>query len=137
MPLDPERIAECRRWLLIAIADLGAARKLAEGDEAFLGQALFFCQQSAEKALKAFLTWNGQRFRNTHSIEELGQACIGVDATFGSDIDRAAGLTSFVAIYRYPGIDSEANLQDFERAIGDSQNLVDAVLARLPREVKP
>jgi HEPN domain-containing protein len=134
---DPERIAECQRWLRIAIADLGAARKLAEGDEAFLGQALFFCQQGAEKVLKAFLTWNGQKFRNTHSIEELGQACIRVDATLAADIDRAAGLTSFVAVYRYPGIDSDADHPEFERAMGDAQNLVDAVLIRLPNEVKP
>ncbi len=137
MPLDPERIAECRRWLAHAESDLGAARKLADGAEAYLGQALFFCQQGAEKALKAFLTWNDRRFRNTHSIEELGHACIGADATLKTDIDRATGLTSFVVVYRYPGVEAVASRQEFERAVADAQNLLAAVLARLPGEVKP
>jgi HEPN domain-containing protein len=137
MSLDPERVAECRSWVRQAMSDLGAAGALGAADEPFLGQALFFCQQAAEKALKAFLTWHGRRFRKTHSIEELGRACASLDPGLRSEIDRAVGLTSYAAAYRYPGAESEPTRDEFERARNDARDLTAAVLARLPPEVRP
>jgi HEPN domain-containing protein len=43
-------------------------------DASLRGDALFHCQQAAEKVLKAYLTWNGRTFPKTHSIGELGLA---------------------------------------------------------------
>ncbi len=136
-PLDPERASECRSWLTQAVSDLGAAKKLGAGDNPFLGQALFFCQQAAEKALKAFLSWHGKRFRRTHSIEELGQECLAVDPTLSANIERAAGLTSYISVYRYPGAESEPTREELDRAQSDASGLIDAVLARLPPDVSP
>ena len=136
-PLDPERAAECRGWLVQAISDLGAAERLGVGDEPFLGQALFFCQQTAEKAIKAFLSWHGKRFRKTHSIEELGEACLAVDSSLRGPIERAAGLTSYVSVYRYPGAENEPTREEWSAAHQDAKNLLTAVLAVLPRDVQP
>jgi len=42
---------------------------------------VFHCQQAAEKALKARLVRFDVPFRKTHNLEELGAACIALDAS--------------------------------------------------------
>jgi HEPN domain-containing protein len=42
---------------------------------------MFHCQQAAEKALKAFLTFHDQPFRKTHDLASLGKQCANIDAT--------------------------------------------------------
>ena len=65
------RTIETREWLGKAAEDLASAHVLI-GSSHFSG-ALFFCQQAAEKSLKAFLTWHERTFRRTHDLEELGK----------------------------------------------------------------
>ena len=48
------RARESREWLAKADEDLGSARVLIGSGH--IANALFFCQQAAEKSLKAFLT---------------------------------------------------------------------------------
>ena len=59
--------------------DLELARYALTAEKPFIAPALFHCQQAAEKALKGFLTWHGVSFRKTHSIEELGEQCVGLE----------------------------------------------------------
>src|ERR1035438_1246285 len=67
------RARETREWLGKAAEDLASAHVLI-GSSHFSG-ALFFCQQAAEKSLKAFLTWHERTFRRTHDLEEqIGRA---------------------------------------------------------------
>ena len=54
MTPDEAKAKETREWLSKASDDLASARILA--DSGHLGNALFFCQQAAEKSLKGFLT---------------------------------------------------------------------------------
>ena len=75
MPLDPEKVAECRAWLGRAWADLDSAGILLGADRPRPDTALFHCQQAAEKAWKAFLFWSDVPFRQTHNLRELGEAC--------------------------------------------------------------
>ena len=42
-----------------------------------------FCQQAAEKSLKAFLTWHERAFRRTHELEELGEDYRAIDGRPG------------------------------------------------------
>jgi hypothetical protein len=53
-----------------------------------IANALFFCQQAAEKSLKAFLTWHERAFRRTHDLEELGEACRAIDGTLARNWSR-------------------------------------------------
>jgi len=72
MAADPELAAETRAWLAKASEALGAAEFEFGATPPFLSDIAFHAQQEAEKALKAFLTWNDSPFRRTHSLEELG-----------------------------------------------------------------
>ncbi len=72
MPPDPVRIEDTRAWLARAEADLRAAANEVSADEPVLGDAVFHCQQAAEKAMKAFLTWHDVPFRKTHDLGILG-----------------------------------------------------------------
>jgi len=63
------RNRETREWLEKALDDLESARVLAAADHA--ANALYHCQQSAEKSLKAFLTLHDRPFRKTHNLKEL------------------------------------------------------------------
>ena len=72
------RAIEAREWLAKAAEDLASAHVLIGSGH--LPGALFFCQQAAEKSLKAFLTWHQRTFRRTHDLEELGKDCQAIAA---------------------------------------------------------
>lgn len=78
MPLDSEFIDEARAWLVRAARDLRAAQWLLDAAPPLRGDAVFHCQQAAEKTLKGFLAWDGRTFRKTHDIGELGRAAVEV-----------------------------------------------------------
>lgn len=94
MAFDPELVAETRGWMIKAAHDLRAAETLAAASPPLNAQALFHCQQAAEKAIKAFLAWHGKSFRKTHNLEETGEQCLGIDPSLSEAIDRAVSLTS-------------------------------------------
>jgi HEPN domain-containing protein len=51
------QVADAHRWLQQADDDLSAAKILADAHK--FAQACFLCQQSAEKAVKAYWFWRG------------------------------------------------------------------------------
>lgn len=78
MPLDPERIAETRGWLVKAAEDLRAADFERRAQPPLSGDIAFHAQQAAEKVMKGFLTWHDHRFRKTHNLVEIGEVlCCG------------------------------------------------------------
>jgi len=64
--------------------------------------ALFHCQQAAEKALKAFLIWHDRPFKKTHDLAALGSQCKGIDNSLDLLIDRLDDLSQYAWAYRYP-----------------------------------
>jgi len=88
MPHDPWRVADTRAWLVKAANDLRAADVEFRATPPLLEDIAFHAQQAAEKALKAFLTWHETPFRKTHSLEEIGEQCITIDANLSSFTDR-------------------------------------------------
>src|ERR1017187_2012106 len=80
------RARETREWLAKAYEDLASARVLIGSGH--IANALFFCQQAAEKSLKAFLTWHERAFRRTHDLEELGEACRAIDGTLAPLLEQ-------------------------------------------------
>jgi HEPN domain-containing protein len=88
---DDAKAGETREWLDKASEDLASARVLAGSGH--FANALFFCQQAAEKSLKAFLTWHERPFRRTHDLEELGQACAAIDGALVPLLEEADVLS--------------------------------------------
>jgi HEPN domain-containing protein len=62
-------------WVRKAESDLAAARWLTDSDQPLPDQVGFFCEQAAEKYLKAFLIACGQAPPRTHDIDALVELC--------------------------------------------------------------
>lgn len=137
MPLDPARVRETRAWLSKAATDLRAARHDLRASPPLLDVVVFHTQQAAEKALKAFLTWHDVVFRKTHNLEELGEQCLAFDPSLKEIIDRAVPLTEYAWQYRYPGDQLEPSEEEATGAVDLATEVMEAVLQRLPVEVRP
>jgi HEPN domain-containing protein len=68
---DEAKLELVRDWLSRASRDLAAARALAALDPPLLDAAIYHCQQTAEKAVKAWLQFQDDAFAKTHDIEDL------------------------------------------------------------------
>lgn len=97
---------------------------------------MFHCQQAAEKAWKAFLFWNDIPFRKTHDLRELGIACASVDPSLAALAEQAEDLTAFAWVFRYPGAPEEPAVEEARDALALAREVFQAVIARLPAEVR-
>jgi len=137
MPHDPARVAETLEWLQKTSLDLRGARIDLEAEPPLLEDALFHCQQAVEKTLKAFLAWGDVAFRKTHSLEELGAACEGLDPTLKAVVDPAVPLTEFAWAFRYPGDHPTPTIEEARQGLATAVRVVAAIAARLPEEAVP
>ncbi len=138
MAPDEARAEDVRAWLQKAALDLRAAEHETSAAEPGLwADVAFHAQQAAEKSLKAFLAWHDVPFRKTHNIEELGRACVALDATLGTIVDRAVPLTEYAWKFRYPGEPGEPTRAEAGEALTTARDVLDALLSRLPGEVRP
>lgn len=137
MPLDPERVKEVREWFRKASEDLRAAIVDLAAQPPLTGDAAFHSQQAAEKAIKGFLSWHDQPFGKTHNLVVLGEACSAIDGTLDAILREAAVLTEFVWRFRYPGEDEPPTREGAMKSLDLARRLYDAILQRLPPEVKP
>src|SRR5687767_1034441 len=103
MPHDQELVQATRAWLLRVDEDLQVVDVSLGSKRVLANAATFHAQQAAEKALKAFLTWHGRPFAKTHSIAELGRACVLIDPDLEPVLRRAVVLTEYAWKSRYPG----------------------------------
>jgi HEPN domain-containing protein len=118
--LQDNNRAECEKWLKQAEFDLGAAKNSsAHGDFEW---SCFQSQQSAEKALKAFLYLKGKRELLTHSVLQLVKQCKGFDKRFEKIMD-CKELDAYYVPTRYPsGLPDEVphdffNKEDSEKCV--------------------
>jgi HEPN domain-containing protein len=103
MPPDRIRADETRSWLARAASDLRAASHEFTAAPPLVDDIVFHAQQAVEKVLKGFLAWHDRPFRKTHDLVELGQACVGIEASLEELLRRAAPLTEYAWKFRYPG----------------------------------
>ena len=82
-----------------SIEHLRAAEALMAASPPLFNEAVFHCQQAAEKALKGFLTWNGRAFRKTHNLEEIGEQCMSIDPALRETVDQAAPLSEYAGSF--------------------------------------
>ena len=137
MPPDPARIAEARPWFVKADHDLRAAGVLLAATPALLGEAAYHCQQAAEKSLKGYLSWHDFPFGKTHDLAAIGGLCVANDASLESVCQRADRLSVFAWAFRYPGDPEEPTQTEVESALALAREVYEAMLAKLPAELRP
>ena len=137
MPRESARVADTRAWLRKAENDMRAAEHDTSAAPPLLEDIVFHCQQVAEKSLKAFLTWHDRPFRKTHSLEELGEACIVLDPSLKSAIDPIVPLTQYAWKFRYPGDVELPSMEDANVAIESARDLLATVRRRLQIDYAP
>ena len=137
MPHDAELVAETRGWLELAKNDLGAGAIDCASDPPFTGDAAFHAQQAAEKSMKGFLTWHNTIFRKTHNLGEIGEHRGKIDPAPEPLLRRAAILTDYAWKYRYPGEPQKPPRDEAECALALAREVFEAMIARLPKEVRP
>jgi HEPN domain-containing protein len=128
------RARESREWLAKADEDLASARVLIGSGH--IANALFFCQQAAEKSLKAFLTWHERAFRRTHDLEELGEACRAIDGTLAALLEQADVLSDYAWKLRYPGAVYTPEREEAEAMFGIAGGIFREIQSRLPLETR-
>lgn len=97
---QPDPVHEQDRWSRQAERDLDDARYAFEGSRFNL--ACFLCQQSAEKAIKAFLYGAGRRDIREHSVARLCDEAAEIEPGFVALRERAAPLDQLYVPTRYP-----------------------------------
>ena len=110
MKKDPQ--GEAIRWLTQAEEEFKDAYKLMELGRYYL--SLFLCQQSAEKALKAFIYLKEEEPIFSHSVAMLLKLAISLDDDF-KPLKRAKRLDDYYIPTRYPnGLPGEIPSQYYD-----------------------
>jgi HEPN domain-containing protein len=131
--------AEARAWMVKAWRDLEIARRAVDGEPPLYDMAVYHCQQSAEKAIKAFLVYREKPFEKTHDLEVLVDLACEVDSTFSRLTDGADALTPYATRFRYPNATFAVEPQpvEYTEAAQHAQAIYDFVLNLLPQEARP
>ena len=132
-PVD--KTIDTAQWMGKARSDLRSAEALLALDPPLVGNALYHCQQAAEKAMKALLYWQDVPFHKTHKLAELGKDCVDRDPGLDPLFSRAESLSEYVYLFRYPGVD-DPELEQGWRALALAREVFDAVAQRLPPEAR-
>ncbi len=119
------------KWLEKSRTDLLSAKKLANGETKYLETAVYHCQQSGEKALKAFLVSKSINFPKTHDLTFLIKLSIDSDDSFKQLYEECEILTPYSVEYRYPDDIAEPSVEDYELACKSSFKIFDFVSDKL------
>jgi len=90
-----------KRWMDQAEHDLQSARNNLE-KVAFYSDACFMSEQAAQKALKAYLLFKGERYITIHSVQELANLCGQYDRAFEKVVEYGMVLDRYYIPTRYP-----------------------------------
>ena len=132
---------ESRRWWKQALSDfelLSAVRKAGKYDA-----CCFLSQQTAEKALKAYLFSQGEELIFTHSIFRLCDMAAQYDPEFQELKDQVKSLDFHYVEARYPNALEDVIPAEFyedhdaEQAIAMAEAVIKAVRIRVANESPP
>jgi hypothetical protein len=116
MSPEAERAAEVREWLMKAALDLRGAQIDLSAEPPLLEDALF---------------------RKTHSLEELGRVCCGIDSALTDLVDEAVPLTEYAWAFRYPGAPPIPSEREAQAALHLAVRVASAIAVRLPAAAVP
>ena len=116
-------------WLLIAKEDLDSAKHLFTVP--FM-TGLFHIQQSAEKALKAYVILKKGMIIKTHDLVRLVDICMEFDREFESLRLFAAVLTPYEVAGRYPETSFiKPNIEEIQDLIAQSEFIFNFIIHRI------
>jgi len=121
-----------KQWLHLAERNLALAKQIMEDEDILTDSVCFNCQQSAEKYLKAFLTYHQIDFPKTHSMVTLIDLCASKDNSFNDLSDEADSLTDYAVEIRYPDDWYEPTLEEAKKAFAVAEMIKEFVLKKLP-----
>jgi HEPN domain-containing protein len=130
---------EARRWFLQALRDLDDAKFNLSGER--FNVACFLAQQSAEKAIKAYLFLKGADEVWGHSVGELCEDAKSFDEDFREIEGASKSLDKYYVPTRYPnalpgGIPSESfDKADAERAISLEGKIINFIKSKTEGEL--
>ncbi len=133
--MDEAKNREINQWLIKSMHDIGSAHCLLEGNEKYLDNAVYHCQQAAEKAIKAFLTYKDIIFEKTHNLVALISLCLQSEPGFAQFKKEAEILTPYATEFRYPGDILEPDINEAKQALEMSESIVNFVID-LPDYIK-
>jgi HEPN domain-containing protein len=130
---DP-KTEEIRLWLLKSRQDLAVAELLIRQQRTYLGIAVYHCQQSVERSLKAYLTHHDVLFKKTHDLTVLTRLCMEFDERFEALLDAAEVLTPYATQFRYPSDQVEPDKIEAENALRLSSEALALILEILSKK---
>jgi HEPN domain-containing protein len=112
-----EKTQEIQLWLRKSQQDLAVAQLLINQEHEYLSIAVYHCQQSLEKGLKGYLTYQDVPFQKTHDLTILNRLCVKFDARFEAVLNAAVILTPYATQFRYPSEQSEPTVAEAHAAL--------------------
>lgn len=91
---------ESQRWFSQSEYDFEAARRNFE--QKIYSYTCFLVEQAAQKALKSFLIFNGERYVWEHSVQKLVDKCSHYNEEFARLKESGAILDKYYLTTRYP-----------------------------------
>lgn len=128
---DPD---EAELWMKQAEYDLQTASILQDAGR--FDSACFMAEQSAQKALKAFLLSQSRKAVLKHSIAALCKIAAEYDGTFNKLLPKVKDLSRFYVETRYPDVLGVApmdffDFSDAERALSMAEEVIQTVKRHL------
>jgi HEPN domain-containing protein len=120
---------EHEKWLAIAEEDLRAAKGLLKLE--LFSPATYHCHQSAEKALKGYLSFIKHDVIKTHDLMKLVGLCIKHDSKFEKLYDLVEKLNPFATRFRYPTEFDIPDFADTELAIKQAKMILKFVIKKI------
>ena len=120
----PERFSpdDPREWLNRARSNLALAKHRIPG--AYVEDLCFEAQQAAEKALKAVLISLDVEYPYVHDLARLLSLLEDAGASIPDTVRRAAALTPYALITRYPGLARPVTELEYLAAVATAEAVV-------------
>ena len=118
---------EAFAWLSKARRDVDSAERLIAGTPPYRDTATYHCQQSAEKALKAYLTASAIPFPKSHDLTVLVTLAAQSLPELALLSEAAIVLTPYATLFRYPDAVMEPSDDDVAEALQLAHSVVQTV----------
>jgi HEPN domain-containing protein len=125
--MRPEALREARDWVARAERDLLFAERAVDTAPILPEMAAYHAQQTAEKALKGFLTAHDVPFHRTHELVPLLAACLRLEPALQPLLGAAQTLSPYATRFRYPGGPLEPSVAEAKEALRLASEVLELV----------
>ncbi len=120
-----------RQWFDRARSNLERAKAERFSRHILYEDMCFDCQQSVEKAFKAFMVFKNIQFDWTHDIGLLIKTLEDNNIEVPDDIKKSASLSVYAVRTRYPGEEEPVTKKEFQEALSIAEDVFKWVKNRL------